>query len=72
MEDMNVAKIIKVVSVSEKNIEDAVEQGVARAAESVHGIHGTKITDITVDVQNEKVVAYKVTMEVAFHVEEKK
>lgn len=68
---MNVAKIIKVVSVSEKSIEDAVEQGVAKTTETVHEIHGTKITDISVDVRNQKVAAYKVTMEVAFHVEEK-
>jgi flavin-binding protein dodecin len=67
---MNVAKIIKIVSVSEKSIEDAVEQGVAKASQSVHGMHGTKITDITVDVQNQKVAAYKVTMEVAFHVDD--
>lgn len=68
---MNVAKIIKVVSVSEKSIEDAVQQGVAKTGETVHDIHGTKITDITADVKDKTVVGYKVTMEVAFHVEDK-
>lgn len=68
---MNIAKVVHIIASSEKSFEDAVQQGVASAAKTLRGITGIKVTDWTAKVENDKVVSYKVTMDVAFHIEEK-
>lgn len=67
---MNIAKVIHVVCSSEKSFDDAVQCGVRDAAKTLRGITGVKITDMTAKVENDKVTQYKVTMDVAFHIEE--
>lgn len=69
---MSVAKVVHLIASSEKSFEAAVEEGVARAAETVHGIHGVKIKDWTAEVTDNKVTKYRVSMDVAFGVGEKK
>jgi len=66
---MDIAKVVHIVASSDKGFEDAVQQGVTSAAKTVRGITGVKVTDWTAKVENDKVVNYKVTMDVAFHVE---
>lgn len=68
---MQLAKILHVVSTSETSFDDAVQQGVASAAKSVHGITGVKVTDWTAKVTDNKITSYKVTMDVAFAVDDK-
>lgn len=68
---MELAKIVEVVSTSHTSFEDAVQQGVSNAAKTLRGISGVKVTDWTAKVENDKVSSYKVTMDVAFAVEEK-
>ncbi|MCZ7569347.1 MAG: dodecin family protein [Ardenticatenaceae bacterium] len=67
---MAVAKVIEIVANSDKSFDDAVQQGLAEAARSVRGIHGIEITNWTADVQNNQIVRYKVTMDIAFRVEQ--
>jgi flavin-binding protein dodecin len=66
---MKLAKVIHVVSTSEKSFDDAVQRGVTDAAKTVRGISGLKVTDWTAKVENDKVTSYKVTMDIAFAVE---
>lgn len=66
---MSVAKVIEIVSNSEKSFDDAVQQGLAEAARSLRGISGFEITNWTADVENDQIVRYKVTMHVAFKIE---
>ena len=68
---MELAKVIHVVSTSSKSFDDAVQQGVTSAAKTVRGISGVKVTDWTAKVENDKLTCFKVTMDVAFAVEEK-
>jgi dodecin len=68
---MQLAKVLHVVSTSEKSFDDAVHLGVTNAAKSVHGITGVKVTDWTAKVENNKITSYKVTMDVAFAVDDK-
>ena len=68
---MELAKVVHVVSTSQKSFDDAVQQGVANAAKTLRGISGVKVTDWTAKVENDKLTSYKVTMDVAFAVEEK-
>lgn len=67
---MSIAKVVHVVSTSEKGFEDAIERGVAGAAKTIRGISGVKVTDWTAKVTNDKVTAYKVTLDIAFGVED--
>lgn len=67
---MSVAKVIEIISMSKKSFEDAVQQGVARAAESVSDVTGAWIKDQSVELRDGKIVGYKVTMKVTFIVRE--
>ncbi|MEZ6097806.1 MAG: dodecin family protein [Pirellulaceae bacterium] len=67
---MELAKIVSVVSTSRKSFDDAVQQGVTNAAKTLRGISGIKVTDWTAKIENDKLTNYKVTMDVAFAIEE--
>ncbi|MEQ9238839.1 dodecin family protein [Coleofasciculus sp. E2-BRE-01] len=66
---MPVAKVIEVVSSSSKSFDDAIQQGLAETATSLKGISGLEVVNWTADVENDKIVTYKVTMHIAFKVE---
>lgn len=66
---MSVAKVIEIVASSDKSFDDAVQQGLAEAAQSLRGISGIEIVNWTGDVENNQIVRYKVTMHVAFKIE---
>ncbi|MFP4101273.1 dodecin family protein [Coleofasciculus sp.] len=66
---MSVAKVIEVVSSSSKSFDDAIQQGLAETATSLKGISGIDVVNWTADVENDKIVSYKVTMHVAFKIE---
>jgi flavin-binding protein dodecin len=66
---MELAKVIHIVSTSNKSFDDAIQQGVANASKTIRGISGIKVTDWTARVENDKLTSYKVTMDVAFGVE---
>ncbi|MEQ8469237.1 dodecin family protein [Coleofasciculus sp. E1-EBD-02] len=66
---MSVAKVIEVVSSSSKSFDDAIQQGLAETATSLKGISGLEVVNWTADVENDKIVTYKVTMHIAFKVE---
>ena len=67
---MAVAKIIEVVGNSEKGWEDAVRNAVAEAAETIKGISGVEVLDMTAKVVKNKITEYKATVKIAFRVEE--
>jgi dodecin len=66
---MSIAKVIEITSRSEESIEDAVTVGLARAAETVHGIREAWINDIKVKVDDGRVTEYHVGMKLTFVVE---
>ncbi|MCL5282451.1 MAG: dodecin family protein [Planctomycetes bacterium] len=63
---MSVAKIIEVSAGSPKSFEGAIEQGIARAAETVDDIRGAWIKEMQVKVENGKITEYRVDMKVTF------
>lgn len=67
---MSIAKVVQVVPSSNTSFDDAVQQGLAGLTKTVRGVRGIKIQDWTAKVEDDKIVGYKVTMDVAFHVEE--
>jgi flavin-binding protein dodecin len=69
---MTVAKITEITATSKKSFEDAVEQGVKRAAETIKHIATAWIADQEVIVSNGKIKEYKVRMKVTFVLDEGK
>jgi dodecin len=63
---MSVAKVIEIIASSKKSFEDAVAQGVTKAADSLHDITGAWVKEQSVKVINGKVTEYRVNMKVTF------
>ena len=59
-------KVIEVIGVSEESWEDAAEQAVKKASESVKGITGIEVIAHTARVNDGKIVQYNATIKLAF------
>jgi flavin-binding protein dodecin len=68
---MSTAKVIQIIASSPNSFDDAVRQGVAQAAKSLHGLSGVEVVKWTADVKNDQPTSYKVTLNVAFELDEK-
>ena len=66
---MSVAKVIELVAESEKSFDDAVQQGLAIASETIRGITGLDVKNMTCTVRDDRITHYKVTLHVAFRIE---
>ena len=69
---MSVAKIIEIIATSKKSFEDAIQQGVSRASETINGVASAWVKDQSVDVEKGKISAYRVTLKVTFVLKGKK
>ena len=67
---MSVARVTELSSTSEKSFEDAIQQGVARATKTLRNVRGAWIKEQEVQIEAEKIVAYKVIMKVTFVLED--
>jgi len=63
---MAVAKVIEVTGGSGKGLEDAIIQGVSRAADSLDQVEGAWIQDIKLLIKNGKIAEWRVNMKVTF------
>ncbi len=63
---MTVAKVVELSATSKKSFEDAVAQGVERAARTLRNVKGAWIKEQHVSVEDGRVVAYRVNMMVTF------
>jgi len=61
-------KVIEVIGVSTVSFDDAVQQAVAKASESIRGITGVEVTHLSGQVRDGRIVQYKATMKLAFTV----
>lgn len=63
---MSVAKVIELNSRSSESFEQAIADGVAKAAETVDNIEGAWVKEQKVKVENGQVVAYDVDLKITF------
>lgn len=63
---MAVAKVIEVTAGSKKGLEDAIEQGMAKASDTLEHVEGAWIQDIKVVANNGKISEWRVNMRVTF------
>lgn len=63
---MSVARITEVTSTSKKSFDDAVEDGVKRACETLKNVKSAWVTDQEVSIDDGKITEYKVRMKITF------
>jgi flavin-binding protein dodecin len=63
---MAVAKVIELTAASKKGLEDAIEQGLSKASDTLENIEGAWIQDIKVRCKDGKISEWRVNMRVTF------
>jgi hypothetical protein len=63
---MSVAKIIELTSSSDQSFEDAVNQGIAKASETVRNIQGAWVKEQKVKVSDGRITEYRADLKVTF------
>jgi dodecin len=67
---MSVARVTEISSTSEKSFEDAINQGISRAAKTLRNVRGAWIKEQQVDIEGERITRYRVNMLVTFVLDE--
>lgn len=65
---MPAVKITKVMGTSEESWEDAAQQAIDRASQTIDDISGIKVKDWTANVEDDQITNYKTTVEISFPV----
>lgn len=63
---MSVAKVTEISASSKKSFEHAINEGLARANDTIDHIEGAWIKDMKVNVRNGKVDTYRVNLKLTF------
>jgi len=63
---MAVARVTKITASSTSSFQDAVQDGLSRAAQTLRGITGLEVISQKAKVENGRVAEYRVTLEVTF------
>ena len=63
---MSIAKVSEISATSEIGFEEAVRMGIKRASKTLENITGAWISEQKVDVENGKIIRYRVNMRVTF------
>lgn len=66
---MAVAKVIELTAESSESFEDAIHQGIEKAAETVRNIKAAWVKEQQVVVEGNRVTAYRVDLKVTFLVD---
>jgi flavin-binding protein dodecin len=59
-------KVIEIIGVSTKSFDDAVQQGVSKAAESISGITTVEVANMSAQVRDGQLTQYRATIRLAF------
>ncbi|MCP3995634.1 MAG: dodecin domain-containing protein [bacterium] len=61
-------KVIEVIGISSEGFEAAVDNAVAKASESIKGITGVEVQNLSARVDDGKVIQYRANVKLAFAV----
>ncbi len=67
---MSVGKVIELTSSSSKSFEKAIERAVERAHTTLKNVKGAWVKEMKVDVEDGRITAYRVNLQVTFVLEE--
>ena len=63
---MSVARVTEITASSKKSFQDAIENGISRAAKTLKNVEGAWIQDQKIVVTDGQISAYRVNMKVTF------
>lgn len=63
---MTVARVTEISATSPQSFDDAVQQGIARATDTLRNVQSAWVKEQTAHVENGKVSSYRVNMMVTF------
>lgn len=63
---MSIAKVTEISASSNKSFEHAINEGLARANDTIDHIEGAWVKDMKVNVKNGKVDMYRVNLKLTF------
>ena len=63
---MSVAKVIELTSSSPQSFEAAIQAGIEKSGETLRNVKGAWVSEQKVDVEDGKIVEYRVTLRVTF------
>lgn len=63
---MSVARVTEIIASSKKSFEDALENGVARASDTLNNVEGAWVKDQKVVIKKGKITEYRVVLKVTF------
>jgi flavin-binding protein dodecin len=66
---VSIAKVIQIIGSSPDGFAEAAAAAVQEAAKTVRGISGADVISMTCKVENDQVVAYRTTVNIAFQIE---
>ena len=69
---MSVARITEISASSSKSFDDAVQQGIQRATATLRNVRSAWIKEQEVQVEGNRITAYKITMKVTFVLDDSK
>lgn len=67
---MSVARITEISCNSDQSFEDAIQQGITRAATTIRNIKSAWIKEQEVQIDNGRITSYKVIMKITFVLDE--
>lgn len=67
---MSVARVTEISSRSERSFEDAINQGIERANKTLRNVKGGWIKEQAVDVEDGRIIGYRVNLLVTFVLDE--
>jgi flavin-binding protein dodecin len=65
---MSVAKVIEIICCSPKSFDDAIRNGIAEAAKTLHGIKAAWVKDKSLCIENAQIAQYKVILHITFEI----
>lgn len=66
---MAIVKVIEVLAQSEKSWEDATQQALIEASESIRNIQSIYVKNMQAKVENNRIVEYRIDAKISFVVE---
>ena len=63
---MAIAKVTEITASSTENFEDAIRQGIARAAETIHGMQSAWVQEQKVVISDGAVSEWRVNLKITF------
>jgi dodecin len=63
-------KVIDIVGTSETSWEDAAQQAIAVAGESIHNLRIAEVVKLDMKIEDGKVVAYRTRLNLSFKIEQ--